>query len=118
MITLEYPEFFLVTCYTPNAQNELRRLDYRMTWEDAFRAYLTDLKQQKPVILCGDLNVAHQNIDLKTGKPTKKTPASLLKNGKNFQPYFQQALRILSATFIPMLKGFILGGVTGLMRAK
>ena len=72
VITLEYPEFFLVTCYTPNAQNELRRLDYRMTWEDAFRAYLTDLKQQKPVILCGDLNVAHQNIDLKNWKTNQK----------------------------------------------
>jgi exodeoxyribonuclease-3 len=72
VITLEYPEFFLVTCYTPNAQNELRRLDYRMTWEDAFRAYLTELKQQKPVILCGDLNVAHQNIDLKNWKTNQK----------------------------------------------
>ncbi len=72
VITLEYPEFFLVTCYTPNAQNELRRLDYRMTWEDAFRAYLTDLKQQKPVTLCGDLNVAHQNIDLKNWKTNQK----------------------------------------------
>ena len=51
VITLEYPEFFLITCYTPNSQNELRRLDYRMTWEDAFLAYLTELKQQKPVIL-------------------------------------------------------------------
>ena len=65
VITLEYPEFFLITCYTPNSQNELRRLDYRMTWEDAFLAYLTELKQQKPVILCGDLNVAHKNIDIK-----------------------------------------------------
>ena len=72
VITLEYPEFFLITCYTPNSQNELRRLDYRMTWEDAFLAYLTELKQQKPVILCGDLNVAHKNIDIKNWKTNQK----------------------------------------------
>ena len=65
VITLEYPEFFLVTCYTPNAQRELARIDFRMQWEDAFRAYLQDLDSRKPVILCGDLNVAHQEIDLK-----------------------------------------------------
>ena len=73
VITLEYPEFFLITCYTPNSQNELRRLDYRMTWEDAFLAYLTELKQQKPVILCGDLNVAHKNIDIKNWKTDQKS---------------------------------------------
>ncbi|MCO5497431.1 exodeoxyribonuclease III [Enterococcus innesii] len=72
VITLEYPEFFLITCYTPNSQNELRRLDYRMTWEDAFLGYLTELKQQKPVILCGDLNVAHKNIDIKNWKTNQK----------------------------------------------
>lgn len=72
VITLEYPEFFLITCYTPNSQNELRRLDYRMTWENAFLAYLTELKQQKPVILCGDLNVAHKNIDIKNWKTNQK----------------------------------------------
>lgn len=73
VITLEYPEFFLITCYTPNSQNELRRLDYRMTWENAFLAYLTELKQQKPVILCGDLNVAHKNIDIKNWKTNQKS---------------------------------------------
>jgi exodeoxyribonuclease-3 len=73
VITLEYPEFFLITCYTPNSQNELRRLDYRMTWEDAFLAYLTELKQQKPVILCGDLNVAHKNIDIKNWKTNQRS---------------------------------------------
>ena len=72
VITLEYPEFFMVTCYTPNSQAELKRLAYRMTWEDAFRAYLNELNQEKPVIFCGDLNVAHQKIDLKIGKPIKK----------------------------------------------
>ena len=65
LITLEYPEFFLVTCYTPNAQRELARIDHRLRWEEAFRAYLMELDRQKPVILCGDLNVAHQEIDLK-----------------------------------------------------
>lgn len=65
VITLEYEDFYLVTCYTPNSQQELARLDYRMTWEDAFLAYLKGLDEKKPVILCGDLNVAHQPIDLK-----------------------------------------------------
>lgn len=65
VITLEYPEFYLVTCYTPNAQRELARIDHRMHWESSFREYLKNLDQQKVVILCGDLNVAHQEIDLK-----------------------------------------------------
>ena len=65
VITLEYLEFYLVTCYTPNAQRELARLDHRMRWEDAFRNYLAMLDSKKPVILCGDLNVAHKEIDLK-----------------------------------------------------
>jgi len=65
LITLEYPEFYLVTCYTPNAQRGLARIDHRMAWEEAFREYLCGLDQQKPVIVCGDLNVAHNEIDLK-----------------------------------------------------
>ena len=65
VITLEYPEFYLVTCYTPNSQRELTRLDYRVVWENAIRTYLKQLDEKKPVILCGDLNVAHQPIDLK-----------------------------------------------------
>ena len=71
VITLEMPDFFLVTCYTPNAQDGLKRLDYRMQWEDAFRQYLLTLDQQKPVILCGDLNVAHEEIDLKNPKTNR-----------------------------------------------
>ena len=67
-ITLEFEEFYLVTAYTPNAQRELARLDYRMEWEDDFRNYLVKLEQVKPVILCGDLNVAHNEIDLKNAK--------------------------------------------------
>ena len=65
LITLEYPEFYLLTCYTPNAQRELARLDHRLKWERAFREYMTALDAKKPVILCGDLNVAHREIDLK-----------------------------------------------------
>lgn len=72
VITLEYDNFYLVTCYTPNSQNELARLDYRMTWEDDFLAYLKSLDAKKPVILCGDLNVAHQEIDLKNPKTNRK----------------------------------------------
>ena len=72
VITLEMSEFYLVTCYTPNSQDELRRLDYRMQWEDAFRAYLLSLDQKKPVIVCGDLNVAHQEIDLKNPKTNRR----------------------------------------------
>ena len=68
VITLEFPEMFLVTVYTPNSKRELERLDYRMEWEDAFRDYLCQLDAQKPVVVCGDLNVAHQEIDLKNPK--------------------------------------------------
>ncbi len=72
VITLEYENFFMVTCYTPNSQNELARLPYRMEWEDAFLAYLKKLDAKKAVILCGDLNVAHNEIDLKNPKTNRK----------------------------------------------
>lgn len=72
VITLEFQDFFFVTCYTPNSQNELKRLDYRMKWEDDFREYLLSLNNKKPVILCGDLNVAHNEIDLKNPKTNRK----------------------------------------------
>ena len=68
VITLEFQDFYLVTVYTPNSQRELTRLDYRMTWEDAFRAYLLGLDEKKPVVVCGDMNVAHKEIDLKNPK--------------------------------------------------
>lgn len=68
VITMEMDDFYLVTVYTPNSQDELRRLDYRMRWEDDFQAYLQQLDQQKPVIVCGDMNVAHQEMDLKNPK--------------------------------------------------
>jgi exodeoxyribonuclease-3 len=71
VITLEYDSFFLVTCYTPNAQRELARIDHRMAWDEAFRSYLASLDEKKPVIICGDLNVAHQEIDLKNPKSNR-----------------------------------------------
>ena len=72
VITLEMPDFYLVTVYTPNSQDELRRLDYRMTWEDDFRNYLLSLDARKPVVVCGDLNVAHKEIDLKNPKTNRR----------------------------------------------
>ena len=72
IITLEYDLFYLVTCYTPNSQTELKRLDYRMTWEDDFRKFLKSLDAKKPVIICGDLNVAHEEIDIKNPKTNRR----------------------------------------------
>lgn len=72
VITLEMDSFYLVTVYTPNSQEELRRLEYRMIWEEDFRAYLKKLEQEKPVVVCGDLNVAHKEIDLKNPKTNRK----------------------------------------------
>ena len=71
VITAEFSDFYLVCCYTPNAQDGLKRIDYRMQWEDDFRAYLLELDEKKPVVLCGDLNVAHQEIDLKNPGPNR-----------------------------------------------
>ena len=71
VITVEYEKFYLVNCYTPNAKRELERLDYRMIWEDEFRKYLLKLNETKPVVLCGDLNVAHEEIDLKNPKTNR-----------------------------------------------
>ncbi len=72
IITLEMADFYLVTVYTPNSQDELRRLDYRMQWEDAFRNYLLSLDERKPVIVCGDMNVAHEEIDIKNPKTNRR----------------------------------------------
>lgn len=74
VITLEMPQFYLVTAYVPNSQDELRRLDYRMTWDDDFRRYLTTLAASKPVVVCGDLNVAHREIDLKNPSSNRRNP--------------------------------------------
>ena len=72
IITAEYPGFYLVCCYTPNSQDQLKRLDYRMQWEDDLRAYLLELDAKKPVVYCGDLNVAHEEIDIKNPKPNRR----------------------------------------------
>lgn len=99
LITLEYSDFFLVTCYTPNSQSELKRLDYRLEWEEAFYNYLENLKKQKPVIVCGDLNVAHQKIDLKNWKTNQKNAG--------FTPEERAALsRLLDNGFIDTFRYF------------
>ena len=72
VVTLEFPDFWSVNVYVPNSQNELKRLDYRMTWEDAFRAYVTELRKEKPVIICGDMNVAHKESDIKNPGPNRR----------------------------------------------
>ena len=72
IITAEYPGFYLVCCYTPNSQDQLKRLDYRMQWEDDLRAYLLELDEKKPVVYCGDLNVAHEEIDIKNPKTNRR----------------------------------------------
>ena len=72
VITLEYPEYYFITCYTPNSQRGLARLDYRMEWEEAFLEYLNRLNEVKPIVLCGDLNVAHNEIDLKNPESNRK----------------------------------------------
>ena len=73
-VAAEYPAFYLVCCYTPNSQDGLRRLDYRMQWEDDLREYLRELDGKKPVVYCGDLNVAHREIDLKNPKTNRQNP--------------------------------------------
>lgn len=85
IITLEYDNFYFVNTYVPNAQPELARLDYRMGFEDNFRAYLQKLDQEKPVVLCGDLNVAHREIDLKNPKSNEKNPGFTIEERTKFQ---------------------------------
>lgn len=85
IITLEYDQFYFVNVYVPNAQPELKRLDYRMDFEDRFRDYLSRLDQKKPVILCGDLNVAHKEIDLKNPKSNMKNPGFTIEERTKFQ---------------------------------
>lgn len=105
VITLEYDGFFLVNVYTPNARRELERLDYRMQWEDAFRGYLKSLDARKPVVLCGDLNVAHKEIDLKNPASNQKnagfTPEERSKFGELLDGGFIDTFRF----FYPDLKG-------------
>ena len=99
VITLEMPEFYLVCCYTPNSQDGLRRLDYRMEWEDAMRAYLSRLAAVKGVMLCGDLNVAHEEIDL-------KNPATNHENAGFTDQERQKMTELLSAGFVDSFRHF------------
>lgn len=99
VITMEMEDFFLVCCYTPNSQDGLRRLDYRMRWEDDFRQYLVQLDKKKPVILCGDLNVAHEEIDLKNPKTNRK-------NAGFTDEERQQMTNLLSNGFIDTFRTF------------
>ncbi len=105
VITLEFQDFFLVTEYSPNSQDKLARLDYRMEWEDAFRAYIRKLDERKPVILCGDLNVAHQEIDL-------KNPASNRKNAGFTDEEREKFSELLDAGFVDAYR-FLYPDVTG-----
>lgn len=105
LITLEYPNFFMVTCYTPNSQNELKRLDYRLTWEDAFRHYLTELQKEKPVIICGDLNVAHENIDLKNWKTNQKNAGFTPEERGKFSELLASGFTDTFRYFYPDLEG-------------
>ena len=99
VITLEYPDFYLVTVYVPNSQDDLRRLGYRVTWEDDFRAYLKGLDEKKPVIVCGDLNVAHKEIDLKNPKSNRKNAGFTDEERGKFQ-------ELLDAGFVDTFRHF------------
>lgn len=99
VITAEFPDYYVVTCYTPNSQNELARLDYRMDWEDAWLGYLKGLEERKPVIFCGDLNVAHQEIDLKNPKTNRKNAGFTDQEREKFT-------RLLEAGFVDTYRYF------------
>lgn len=105
VITLEMPDFYLVTVYTPNSQDELRRLDYRMTWDDAFRQHITNLDRHKPVILCGDLNVAHKEIDLKNPKTNRRNAGFTDEEREKFQTLLDAGFVDTFRHFYPDLEG-------------
>ena len=99
VITAEYPGYYVVTCYTPNSQNELARLDYRMTWEDAWLAYLKGLEKKKPVVFCGDLTVAHKEIDLKNPRTNRRNAGFTDEERDKFT-------RLLEAGFVDTFRYF------------
>ena len=105
VITLEYENFFLVTVYTPNSQDELRRLDYRMTWEDDFRNYLKNLDDKKPVIVCGDMNVAHKDIDLKNPKTNHRNPGFTDEERDKFSKLLEAGFTDTYRHFFPDTEG-------------
>lgn len=111
VITLEFEEYYFVTVYTPNSQNELARLPYRMKWEDDFLAYLKRLEENKPVIFCGDLNVAHKEIDLKIRKLTEKMRDLRMKREENFLIFWKPDLLTRFDIFIPTKKESTHGGL-------
>lgn len=105
VITLSYPDYYVVTCYTPNSQSELARLDYRMSWEEDFLAYLNQLDSEKPVILCGDLNVAHENIDLKNWKTNRKNAGFSDEERLKFKTLLNNGFIDTFRYFYPTLEG-------------
>ena len=105
VITLEMEDFFLVTVYTPNSQDELRRLDYRMEWEDTFRQYLLGLDARKPVVVCGDLNVAHREIDLKNPKANRRNAGFTDEERGKFQALLDAGFVDTFRYFYPDLEG-------------
>lgn len=105
VITLEFEEYYFVTVYTPNAQRELTRLEYRMAWEDAFLSYLKDLKEKKPVVFCGDLNVAHREIDLKNPKTNHKNAGFTDEERGKFQNVMDAGFIDTFRYFYPELEG-------------
>lgn len=105
VITLEYADFYFITCYTPNTKRELLRLDYRMIWEDAFKAYIARLQENKPVIICGDLNVAHQEIDLKNPKTNRRNAGFTDEERNKFSDLLQIGLTDTFRHFYPDTTG-------------
>lgn len=118
VITLEFPDFYMVTCYTPNSQNELARLSYRMEWEDAFLSYLKGLDRNKPLILCGDLNVAHEEIDLKNPKTNGKTPVLPGRGAHKNDGSFIRRLHRYVPPFLSGYRGHLLLVVLPLSRQR
>ena len=105
VITLEFDKFYMITVYTPNSQDELKRLDYRMQWEDDFLAYLKNLEKNKPVIVCGDLNVAHKEIDLKNHKTNRKNAGFTDEERAKFTALTEAGLTDTFRYFYPELEG-------------
>lgn len=105
VITLEYPDFYFITVYTPNSQNELARLDYRMKWEEDFLAYLKKLEETKPVVFCGDLNVAHKEIDLKNPRTNRKNAGFTDEEREKFTALTEAGFIDTFRYFYPDLEG-------------
>ena len=105
VITLEFEDFYFITVYTPNSQNELARLPYRMEWEDAFLTYLKKLEEKKPVVFCGDLNVAHQEIDLKNPKTNRKNAGFTDEERAKFSALLENGFVDTFRYFYPEVEG-------------